>query len=241
LKKLQKKTCFIFLFGLFLNIYNIHSQNSNETSTYNWFDKTIGIESLDFKNGPAHLNFDKMTGDQNRYYATGEFKKGNINYNNQNYSDLLLKYDILMDELVLKPYAETNYTQINLIKENVNFFKIGNEKFVNLKANTANYKSGYYEETLISDNVILYTRHYKKKNNVTKDNVFMIEFIEDYDFILLKDNKFILVNDKNEIIKLYPAKKSKINDFFYMNRNLKKDDPSLFMKNLMKYINNLNL
>lgn len=240
MKKIQKKSYFIILFGLFLNISSIYSQNNSEISTYNWLDKKVGIESLDFKNGPAHFNFDKTVDNQNRYYIS-DFKNGSIEYNGQNYFDLYLKYDINADELILRPYSESNHTQINLIKENVTSFKLGSQKFVNLKNMPSNFKGGYYDETLNGDKSVLYIKYFKEKNNVQKDNLFLIEYRSKYEFILLKDKTFTLINDKKEIIKLYPEKKRKINDFYFMNRTLKKDDPGLFMKNLMKYINNINL
>lgn len=241
LKKIQKNPYFIILFGVLLNISNVHSQNNNEILTYNWFDKSLGKESLDFNNGTGHLNFDKTIDKQNRYYVADEFKSGSITYNGQNYFNLDLKYDIFNDELVLRPYIETTYIQINLLKEKVDFFKIGNEKFVNLKLLPANLKGGYYEETVTGKNSVLYIKYYKEKREIIKDDHFLIRYIQNYDYVLLKDNKFTLINDKKEIIKLYPEQKRKINDFFFKNKDLKKDNPALFMKNLMKYINNFNL
>lgn len=241
LKKFQKKLYFLILFGLFLNIYSIHSQTNNEVATYNWFDKNLGIESLDLKNGPAHLNFDKTANNENRYY-TDDFKSGSIIYNNQNYFDLYLKYDIYADELVLRPYKESNTTKINVVKDYVSSFKIGNQKFVNLKELSApNFKKGYYEEVILAANTILYIKYYKERNNVMKENIAYIAYLPKYDYILLKGKDFYLINDKKEIIKLYPEEKRKINDFYFKNRSLKKEDLSLFMKSLMKFINNLNL
>jgi hypothetical protein len=238
LKTFQKKLHFSILFGLLLNFSSIHSQTGQEIFTYNWFDKNLGVESLDYENGPAHLNFDKTATDQNRYYIADVFKNGSINYNGQNYYDLYLKYDISADELILRPYDESNNIKINLIKENVASFKINNEKFINLKeVPSIAYKTGYYEEVLLGKNTILYIKYYKEKNNVMKDNIFLIAYKQKNDFILLKEEKFNLIHDKKEIIKLYPESKKKINDFYFKNGNLKKDDPALFMKSLMKYIN----
>lgn len=240
MRKLQKELFFIILFGLFLNISQVFSQNNNDIFTYNWFDKNLGKESLPFNNGTGHLNFDKTIKDQNRYYIADEFKNGAINYQGQDYFNLDLKYDIFNDELVLRPYIETSYLQINLLKEKVDFFKIGNEKFVNLKQLPANFKSGYYEETVTGNNTVLYIKYYKEKKNIIKDNFFLIEYVQHNDFVLLKDNTFTLINDKKEIIKLYPDQKRKINDFFFMNKDLRKNSPGLFMKNLIKHINNFN-
>jgi hypothetical protein len=238
LKNHQQKTIFLVLFGLFLNIYSTRSQTNEDYAVYNWFDKNLGIESLDFKNGPAHLNFDKTPTNQNRY-LTDEFRKGSINYNEQSYFDLFLKYDIYSDELILRPYDEANTTKINLIKENIKSFIIGNEKFVNLKElNRIVFKGGYYEEVLIGKNITLYIKYYKEKKKSTKDEINLIDYVPKYEFILYKENKYNLITEKKEIITLFPDNKRKINDFYLMNRDLKKDSLSLFMKNLIRYINN---
>lgn len=239
MKKNQKKLLHFVLFGVFLNIYTSYCQSNNEISLYNSFDKNIGVETLDFENGPAHLNFDKTINNQHRYYISEDFKQGSIRYNNQDYFDLLLNYDIYNDELVLRPYGELNTTKINLIKENIDCFKIGNEKFVNLKTiNTTSFKKGYYEEIPTGNNITLFIKYYKEKKKTNKAELDLIEFIPRHDFILLKENKFYLINDKKEIITLFPNSKKKINDFYFTYRSLKKDDNPLFMKNLLKYINN---
>ncbi|OXG09503.1 hypothetical protein BC749_101975 [Flavobacterium araucananum] len=239
MKKNQTKSLCLILFGIFLNIYSSYSQTSHETSLYNWFDKNIGVESLDFENGPAHLNFDKLANNKNRYYISEDFIKGNIHYNNQDYFDLLLNYDTYNDELVLKPYGESNTTKINVIKDNISYFKIGNDKFVNLKTlNTTTFRKGYYKEILTGNNITLFIKYYKEKKKINKDEIDLIEFIPKYEFIVLKENKFYLVNDKKEIIILFPDSKKKINDFYATYRSLKKDDTPLFMQNLLKHINN---
>lgn len=238
MKNHQQKTIFLVLFGLFLNIYSSQGQTNDDITVYNWFDKNLGLESLDFKNGLAHLNFDKTATNQNRYLID-EFRKGSINYNDQLYFDLFLKYDIYSDELVLRPYDEANTTKINLVKDKIKSFTIGNDKFTNLKVlNTSIFKGGYYEEILIGNNITLYIKYYKEKKKSVKDEINLIDYVPKYEFVLLKENKYNLITEKKEIITLFPDGKRKINDFYLMNRDLRKENPSLFMKNLIKYINN---
>ncbi|MBS7229834.1 hypothetical protein KHA90_02255 [Flavobacterium psychroterrae] len=239
MKKIQKKPLYFVLIGIFLNFYTAYSQSSNEISVYNWFDKNLGVESLDFENGPAHLNFDKTVNNNNRYYISENFKKGSINYNGQDYFDLLLNYDTYNDEIVLKPYGESNTTKINIIKENVNYFKIGNEKFIKLETlNIPNFKKGYYEEVLIGNDITVFVKYYKEKKKINKDEIDLVEFIPKYEFVLLKDNKYSSVNNKKEILALFPNNKRKINDFYLLHRDLKSENLALFTKNLLKYINN---
>lgn len=239
MKNSQKKIISLFVFGLLLNIPSIHSQIVKEIEIYNWFDKNLNIEALDIKNGHAHLNFDRTVDGQHRYYNSDTFKQGSVNYNNQNYFDLFLKYDIYADEVVLRPYDESNTTKINLNKENISYFSINNEKFVNLKELSKSiFRGGYYEETSINSDITLYVKYYKEKKKINKAETDLIEYLPNYEFVLLKDRKFSLINDKKEIILLYPESKRKINDFYFMNRSLRKENTSLFMKNLIKYINN---
>lgn len=238
MKKLQKELLFIILIGLFLSTPKIFSQSNNEVITYNWFDKNIGVESLNFNNGSGHLNFDRTINDQHRYYNTDQFKNGSIIYEGQSYFNLDLKYDIFNDQLIVRPYIESTNIQINLIKEKVDSFEIDNEKFINLKQTSTNFKSGYYEEVIIGNSAVLYIKYNKEKNDVIRGYSVFIEYKSHSDYLLLKDNKFTLINDKTELIKLYPDQKRKINDFFLMNKDLRKSNQVLFMKNLIKYINN---
>lgn len=239
LKKNQIKNQPLLLLFLFLNAYLIYGQTNNDISVYNWFDKNLGVESLDFENGPAHLNFDKTINNQNRYYISEEFKKGSIEYNHQSYFDVLLNYDIYNDQVIIKPYGEQNTTKINLFTENTDCFKMGSDKFVKLKTpESVNFKKGFYEEVPIGNNMVLYIKHTKEKKKSNKDEVDLIGYIPKHEFILLKENNFYPVNDKKEIITLFQNNKRKINDFYLMYRNLKKEDEVLFMKNLLKYINN---
>ncbi|WP_426486575.1 hypothetical protein [Flavobacterium sp. 2] len=239
MKNSKKTILLLCLFGLLLNIPSIHSQSIKETEIFNWFDKNTGIESLDIKNGPAHLNFDRTIGNQHRYYGADEFKKGSINYNGQDYFDVYLKYDIFADQLVLRPYDLQNTTKIDLIKANITHFKIGDENFVKLKdLNNSSFKGGYYNETVIKNNQALYIKYYKEKKKNIKEELDLVDYKPRYEFILWKDSKFNLINEKKEIIVLFPESKRNINDFYLMNRSLRKENPPLFMKNLMKYINN---
>jgi len=238
LKNLQKKSLFILIIGLLLNNHCIQSQNSKEKEIYKWLDKNLGIESLDIKNGPAHFNYDKTVNNQNRYYQADNFTKGNVCYNNQNYFDLLLKYDIYRDELILNPYVEDNNTRINLVKEHVNSFTINDEKFVNLKNLPSVFKGGFYQETIINSTTTLYIKYLKEKNKLNNVEINQIEYIPANEFILLKENKLNLIKDKKAIISLFPDRKRKINDYYFMNSKVRKENLPLFMKNLMIYINN---
>lgn len=237
----MKKNYFILLFGLLIYSQNNYCQNYTDIQTYEWFDTKLGKESLEFRTGTGHLNFDNTIDNEHRYYNINEFKNGSIVFNGQTHYNIDLKYDTFADELVIRPYPDRARIQINILKEKTDSFKIENENFVNLKPQNATYKAGYYQETIVGENCILYTKYIKLKTQIIKDNYLLTSYIPYHEFLLLKEGKFILINSQSEIVKLYPTQKRKINDFYYINKKLKKESPGLFMKKLMKYINNYNL
>jgi len=240
LKNLKKKSLSILFFGLFLNISSIHSQSSNKTSVYNWFDKTTNKESLPINNGKLHTNFDKIIGTVDRYYNS-EFASGNLGYEEQEYFDVQLKYDIYKDEIILKSPGE-GLIEINLIKENVQYFKLLDKKFINLnidKKLPANARGGYYEESVIGKKFTFYIKHYKDKKEILKGTETFIDYYHKNEFVLFTQGKYTNVDSKNELLKLFPNDKNKINDYYLMNRNLRKENEARFMENLMRYINNI--
>lgn len=241
LKNLRKKSLEILFFAIFFNFYNLYSQSSNQTSVYNWFDNTIKKENLPINNGKLHTNFDKLLGAVDRYYISDKFSHGNLGYENQEYYDISLKYDIYKDELILKSQEE-GLIEINLIKENVQSFKLYDKKFINLnfdKQLPSNFRGGYYEENQTGKNFIFYIKHYKEKKEIIKGTETFVDYYYKNQFLLFTQGKYNLINSKSELIKLFPNEKSKINDFYLMNRNLKSENESRFMENLMRYINSI--
>lgn len=241
MKNYQKKSAFLILFGLFLNISAIHSQtSSNDISTYNWFDKTVGIENLNLINGVPHTN-PFRTIDENNMYYINQYELGSLNYEGQTYYNVMLKYDIYRDILALNPFGESENIGVNVIKTKVQFFSIKDKNFVNIdKKDPAvpEFTAGYYEENKISPDFVLYIKHHKNQQKTIVESVLYYHFKEDTSFFLDLKNKTYSIKSKNDVIKLFPEQKKQINGFYLMNRELRKSDEKQFMRNLMKYISN---
>ncbi len=250
MKNYQKKSAFLILFGLFLNIFIIHSQTSNTSSLYNWFDKTIGKENLELYNGPRHINFYRTFDKSHSYYITDDYSNGNVNYQGQNYYNLNLKYDVNHDDLVLKSVGEYDYLGINLIKEQTAFFTLHNKKFINIELDNPQhpiYMNGYYEEIILSKNNTLYIKHHKRKEKVIGAQIISDgdnqnssdEFKEKNEFILKYKNEYYEISSKSDIIKIFPMYKSQIKKYYNSNAQLEESNKNFFIENLVKEINNL--
>jgi hypothetical protein len=228
------------LFGLFLNIYVIHSQTNNDVNIYNWFDKTVGKDNLDLNNGTPHINPYRTIG-ENHLYLINKYESGKINYDGQKYYEVKLKYDIYRDILVLNPYGESENIGINLNQSKVETFSILDKNFVKIdkKIETVpEFISGYYEESKISRDFTFYIKHRKDLQKTVSENGVYYTFKDNNSFFIYLKNNISVIKSKNDIVKLFPEQKKQINGFYLLNRELQKSDLNQFMKNLMKYISN---
>ncbi|WP_166922850.1 hypothetical protein [Flavobacterium poyangense] len=250
MKNYQNKSIFLILFGLFLQINTVHSQSGNATSLYSWFDKTIGKSNLDLYNGPRYVNLYRTIDKSHSFYFSNDYSKGDVHYQNQDYYDLDLKYDVNNDILILKANGGYDYLGISLIKEKTAFFTLYNKKFININFNNPNcpvYMSGYYQELIFSKNNILYIKHHKTKTRVidTKrisdgtNQASSDEFRDKNEYILKYKDVYYKISSKSDIIKIFPDHKSEIRKYYNSNTQLEESDKNLFLENLLKRINNL--
>ncbi|KRD10987.1 hypothetical protein ASE21_04495 [Flavobacterium sp. Root901] len=240
MKNYQKKSAFLILFGLFINIYVIHSQTNNDVNIYNWFDKTVGKNNLDLNNGVPHINPYRSVGDSH-LYLTNKYEIGKIDYDGQKYYEVKLKYDIYRDILVLNPYGESENVGINLNQSKVEAFSIQDKNFIKIdkKSETvAEFTPGYYEESKITEDFTFYIKYHKDIQKTVSENGILYSFKENNTFFINLKNNIYLIRGKSDIVKLFPDQKKQINGFYLMNRELQKSDLNQFMKNLMKYISN---
>jgi hypothetical protein len=240
LKNYQKKSISLTLFGLFLNISIIYSQTNNDISIYNWFDKIVGKENLDIINGIPHTNPYRAINDNHLYYIN-QYELGNLTYEGLNYYNVKLKYDIYRDVLVISPLNESENFGVNITTYKVKSFSIKDKNFVNIDKKDSlvpQFATGYYEENKIAPNAIFYIKHHKNQQKVINDGMLSYLFKENNLYYLNLKNKIYPIKNKNNLIKSLPDQKKQINEFYLMNRELRKSDENQFMRNLMKYISN---
>lgn len=231
------KLLLTFLLTLAVNI--LAAQTSEEVLT-KYFDQTIGSENLDINNGSVHVNEFRILNNKHRYYPADNFETGTVTYNNQQYFDIPLKYDLYKDILVYKP-KNSDIISINLIHDRVAGFTINNKKFIYINSllfPLNPIKTGYYEENLSGKDFIFYIRHHRDKREVLKGASVFNEFDDNYEYFIKRDGIFNKVSTKKDLIKLFPDQKRKINDFYSASGKLKKTNEPLFYEKLITYVNN---
>ncbi|WP_125723299.1 hypothetical protein [Flavobacterium ustbae] len=241
MKNYQKKIIFLTLFGILLSINSIRSQSAKEIEIYNWFDKSIGKNNLDINNGVLHTNPYSTLDGSTIYFQEDKFEKGTLAFEGQTYYETSLKYDIYRDILVLNPYGSSELIGISLVKDKVESFSLYNRNFIKLNKeqyNLPGFVTGYYEVTENTTDFAFYIKHSKTIQKVVREDGVFYQFKPKSNYLLGYKKSLYTVDSKSEIIKIFPEKKKNINEFYEMNRDLRKSDLNLFMKNLMKYINN---
>ena len=230
----------VFLLTLICNTFTANSQTSTEESIYNWFDNIIGRENLDLNNGQFYTDTYKTIGTNNMYLFTNKYTIGNINYEGQDYYNVNIKYNVYKDELILNPYGESEHIGIILIQDKVGSFYINDKHFIKINQNESSLSeltTGYYQLERINDNFNFYIKYHKNLAKRINDDGVYYNFPEDNTFFISFENVFYSTDSKNDLTKIFPHQKKRINDFYSTNRNLKISDYNQFMINLMKYIN----
>ncbi|MNK59875.1 hypothetical protein D3C87_789970 [compost metagenome] len=241
MKNYKKKAIYLSLFASILNISYLHSQSDEKSSLYDYFDQTVGKDNLNINNGIVHSEPFRPIAGKNRYY-TEEFNIGDISFEDQIYSNVNLKYDILLDQVIYKQNGASENLPINLITEKVDYFFIKNKKFVNLKEESVQFPSiikGFYEETYIGDNVSLYIKHTKEKVKSLQSDIIYYNFIYKISYILKYNNYFYKVETEKDFKKIFPNFKKEINSIYSTDKKLERSNKPQFMENLTKQINGL--
>lgn len=221
------------ILALFASCFSMRCQE--KSALLKTFDASVGIVNLGINNGTLHTNPYRTINYTHPYYSD-QYAKGSAFYDGENYSDLLLKYDIYQDVLIKKIDGESNLG-INLIREKTAYFFIDSKKFINLNYNRTGlpeFVKGYYEENAQSDALKLYIKHYKTRYEVLRDQSVMSNFEVGNDFVLSYKNVFYKIKSKKDLAAIFPEIKDKINDYYQGYRNENEVD---FMNGLVAYIN----
>jgi len=240
LRNSKKKLLFFIIFGL-LNIDLIYSQSIKEIDLYNWYDKTVGKVNLDINNGVVHTNPYQTSDGNNIYFVDDKFEAGTLSYDKQTYYETSLKYDIYRDILILNPYGVSELIGINLSKDKVDSFSIYNRNFIKLRKeqyHLPDFETGYYEIFEDTSDFVFYIKHSKEMQKEVREDGVYYQFKPVANYFLAYKKTLYTVDRKSDIIKIFPNQKKQINEFYLINREVKKSEQSQFMKNLMKRISN---
>lgn len=226
-----KKTLLLLVLIFSLGCY---SQNKNLIK-HN--DSIVGFENLALNNGLVYTNKYSLTSQKTSQFLENKYNKGILQYNNQTYYDVTIKYDVFDDVLLFKPNVQL-VLETSLITKQVDYFILKNKKFRKLETiltdNTTT--AGFFEEVEINSKSTLFIKH-KKTIKVDSRSDKVSHIFYDYKiYYIFQNNKLEEISSKASIISLFPTLKKEIKQFYKENRNQKDTNIQLFYQNLFKTI-----
>jgi hypothetical protein len=222
----MKKNYLVFLLLFFF--FNCFSQENKNALV--WFDNIVGQKNLDINAGIKYSKkYVTIKGNHN-FLFEDIFYKGTVTYDNQLYTNISLKYDLFEDNLISLATNTFNELSVILKKDKISSFIINNQKFINLK------EYGFHKELYNSKKTLLYKKHAKERSEKQINNYVYSKFKLTSNYFIHYNNKRVLLKKKKDWIKLFPKKKSLINNFYKVNKTKLKSNSDAFLVDLIKRI-----
>lgn len=183
-------------------------------SAYNEQDTLTKNQSL--YTGKVWVNkYRRIIGDP--FLFASYFLPGTVTVNGETYRNLILRYDIYNDELMI-PVNHEDIVQLN--KEIVDsfsfYFNKKTYKFIKIPDDSINVLTGFFH-ILYDRQSALYIKYIKYILNDIKDESDG-EFVQAQTVYLVKNNTFYKIKTRNSLFKALNLNKSQIRNFLRKNR-----------------------
>ncbi|MFD2823668.1 hypothetical protein ACFS5M_08310 [Lacinutrix iliipiscaria] len=226
----------------FACIGTLFSQNeASKERYYKVYDSVVGIESIDLLNGKVFIDYLKSNKDQYRFFKSFNNFKGSAVIKEQPFYNLSLKYDLVEDQLILKPNSKVNFLDIKLTSKNISRFTIDSHEFINF-FNHSDLEdlglNGFLELIYEGNHLKLYSKHSKIEKQKIKANKTIYIFKKYTTYLFEYKGVFYVIKSKKSFRDIFPEKEAYINDYYKMNPRLLKNNPAQFYKLISNELNN---
>lgn len=173
-------------------------------------------------NGPEYVDYSKVyhqvTGHQ--FFLFPDQQQGSVYYNEHNFENVSLAYDLVLDQVVLK--HPTTPLTLRLVNDNVRAFSIADHRFIRIASDSLTkgvMRTGYYE-VLVDGTAQVFAKRIKRKHERIEQKNINAEFVQENQFFIQKAGLYYPVKSKGSIVKLFSDKKELIQKYLQTN-NLK--------------------
>ncbi|OWP64765.1 hypothetical protein CDA63_03120 [Hymenobacter amundsenii] len=171
-------------------------------------------------NGPQYLNYALRYTERkdHQFFLTPELQTGSVAYNQQQFDHLPLRYDVVLDQVVLG--LPGSPLMVRFVNEKMPRFTIGDHSFVRLVADSAaasGLSTGYYE-VLAEGRVQVLARRAKRKQERIVGRNLTVEFIPTEKLFARKDGVYHLLNSKSAALKLFADRQTEVQAYMRQNK-----------------------
>lgn len=229
-----KKSLLPFLIGIPLLI---QAQQPLDSKVYESYDMLVGLENTGLFNGTefkdVYVNTDKTF----RYFEQYNFVKGTVVYHNQVYTNVLLRYDLLDDNVITKSDDNLGLFNVKLQAEAVSEFTINAHQFVQLNDTKLDSKGhNFFEVGYEGTSLSMYIKHNKKKREKAVGSAVQYSFIPHNYYMLHYNNTYHTITSIKDLRRAIPEKEKEIRSYYKSYQALYKSNPAVFMVQIAKYL-----
>lgn len=224
---------FTFLIACFFAQYS-NAQDVDKLDTHKAYDALVQPNNTGYFNGPEFQDIYLTNSNSDRYFQQFDFLMGSIVYNNQEYFNVYMKYDIHNDQIITRSNDALSLFKVNLNAEKISEFTIYNRKFVTIPELSDNMQVKFYEVAYKGNNVSLYIKHYKEKKETTVNFTLRFDFTTENYYVLHKSDSYQKFKAIKDLKKLLPQQAKQIQDYYKSHNSVYKSDKDTFMVDLFK-------
>ena len=201
----------IFFNTLFFTVSNAQKKESQK-EFYTFFDKVTGIQNSDLHYGKVYQEKHRVKSKKTKFFPEPDFVLGSIIFNGQPYFDILIKYNVHDDELLMLADKQFGGSILQLHKQQVHSFKIGTHFFINV--NNAEVARGFYEVAQESSVFSLLKKHRKSIKPILGEKLVFYEFEEeDKDYFLQYQNIYYTIVKVSDLISIFSKYEAELKSF----------------------------
>lgn len=213
------------------------SQTTSKDKIYETYDNIVGIENTGLFNGTEFTDIFLNTDGTYRYFKGFDYVRGSVTYNGEYYVNVLLKYDLLEDNLLTRSNDNLSLFNVKFIPEFVTSFSMYNRNFVRLSdTNLGLSGNGFFETAYLGNDLQIYIKQSKKKKDKALNSGIQYKFSEDNFYLLKHKDVYSVIRSTKDLRNALPEKDDEIKDFYKSYKALYKSNPDSFMTKLVKYL-----
>jgi hypothetical protein len=203
-------SCLIFQ-GIWAQQLNNDSLSAIKAANYiKHIYNTQREDDLPVFNGTQHYPYSSLINGV-AYFQSDSWQKGAVIYEDVLYHDILMKYDLVADKIIIAPLRGGIF--ISLFGQRVKEFSFSGLKFIRIdKTDKTSPPSGFYE-VLVEGKTTLLIKTTKTISERIIDNALYSKFEQKVKYYILKNNQYYPVNNKKSLLDILKEKRKAVLDF----------------------------
>lgn len=150
------------------------------------------------------------------FYPTDSLQTGTITYNDIPYHDVAMHYDIVRDEVAVRP-PESGY-QIQLRSNKISRFSLGEHQFIRLMGDSATGIPAGFHEILYNGNQSVLAHRVKTIHEDVSSGTYKGDYIPKDQFFIRTADGYHEVKTKRSLLSLFPDQSRALRKYLRTNK-----------------------